>query len=134
MAGPAEAWIVIVDDDPEMRSLVAFHLEKAGYQVTTCGDGWNAVVQTQGLNTGLVITDIKMPGGISGGDAVRALRSKPDVPKNLPVIFMSSLDADQAAKLIAPIDPMMRFVQKPIDWVKLRQAIKDLTGVDRPLD
>jgi CheY-like chemotaxis protein len=126
------AWVVVVDDDPEMRSLVAFHLEQAGYRVTTCGDGWNAVVQTQGLKTGLLISDIQMPGGKGGGDAVRALRDSPNVSKQLPVIFMSSLEPDQAAKLV-PIDPYIRFVQKPIDWGKLQQAIKDLTGVDRKL-
>jgi CheY-like chemotaxis protein len=73
-----------------------------------------------------------MPGGKGGGEAVRQLRELPNVSKQLPVIFISSLEPDQAAKHV-PIDPWIRFVQKPIDWIKLRQAIKDLTGVDRAL-
>jgi CheY-like chemotaxis protein len=126
-----EAWVVLIDDDPEQLALMAFTLERAGYRVMRAMDGWNGLVQTQSLKTGLVISDINMPGK-SGPDAVRQLRSLPNVPKGLPVIFVSSMEREKALAVI-PQDPLIRLVQKPVDWGKLREAIRELTGVDRPL-
>ncbi len=128
MAG-REAYVLVVDDDPNILSLVAARLEGAGYNVTTATDAWQEVIQAQGLKIGLVITDINMPGTGSGIDAYRHLRRAFPL---LPVIFVSALDSADIAKQL-PADPKIRVLPKPIDFTRLRGAIKDLTGVDRPL-
>ncbi|MBI5241316.1 MAG: response regulator [Elusimicrobia bacterium] len=129
---PREAYVLVVDDDPEMLALVSKVLDAAGYQVTTATDAWQEVVQAQGLRVGLVITDIQMPGGRSGVDAVRELRALPTLSPQLPVIFMTAMDLDAARRMV-PFDPYVRIIGKPINFETLRAAIKELTGVDRPL-
>jgi two-component system response regulator GlrR len=129
---PAPVYVLVVDDDPEMLTLIGKVLEAAGYNVTTATDAWQEVVQVQGLRVGLVITDIQMPGGRTGADAVRQLRALPHVSPMLPVIFMTAMNLDEARRLITP-DPHMRLIGKPVNFETLRAAIRELTGVDRPL-
>lgn len=124
-----EAYVLVVDDDPLVLDLVSTRLELAGYKVTTASDAWQEVIQAQGLKLGLVITDIQMPGFGTGVDAFKKLREASPL---LPVIFMSGMKPDDAKALIPP-DPKARFIPKPINFEELRQAIKDLTGLDRAL-
>lgn len=127
-----EAFVLVVDDDPTVLTLVSTRLEIAGYRVTTATDAWQQVVQAQGMKIGLIITDIMMPGVGTGVDAVKQLRATPSVSPLLPVIFMTGLKPEDARKMIPP-DPHVRLIAKPIDFDVMRAAIKELTGVDRPL-
>lgn len=127
-----EAYVLIVDDDPHVLNLVVARLESAGYRVTTATDAWQQVIQAQGLKIGLIICDIQMPGTGNGVDAVKHLRSIPTISPRLPVVFITGMKKEDAQALIPP-DPHVRLVTKPIDFNLLRAAIKDLTGVDRPL-
>lgn len=131
MAGEAkkEAFVLVVDDDPNVLSLVSTRLDIAGYRVTTATDAWQEVIQAHGLKVGLVITDIQMPGSGTGVDAYKRLRQ---VSPNLPVIFMTGMPPAEAQALI-PADPLVRLLSKPLDFSLMRQAIKELTGVDREL-
>lgn len=126
------AYVLIADDDPATLELLSSTLEAAGYRVATASDSWEEVVQAQGLKIGLVISDIQMPGVGTGVDAVRRLRSCPWVSPRLPVIFLTGMDLEEARKLI-PADSNIRLLGKPVDFAALRAAIKELTGVDRPL-
>jgi CheY-like chemotaxis protein len=127
-----EAYVLVVDDDPIVLGLVSTRLELAGYRVTTATDAWQQVVQAQGLKIGLILSDIMMPGGHTGADAVKQLRALPNVSPLLPVIFMTGLELEKARQLIA-WDPKIRLIGKPINFEQLRTVIKELTGLDRPL-
>ncbi|MBI5241317.1 MAG: response regulator [Elusimicrobia bacterium] len=127
-----EAFVLVVDDDPIVLNLVATRLEMAGYRVTTATDAWQQVVQAQGVKIGLIISDIMMPGVGTGVDAFKQLRATPAVSPMLPVVFMTGLSLDKARQMI-PFDPHVRLISKPIDFDNLRVAIRELTGVDRPL-
>jgi CheY-like chemotaxis protein len=127
-----EAFVLVVDDDPAVLTLVSDALEAAGYRVTTAKDASEEEVQAQGLKVGLIITDINMPGAGTGVDAVKKLRTLAWLSPQLPVIFMTGMPLEDALKMIPP-DPKIRLIGKPIDFARLRDVIKDLTGVDRPL-
>ncbi|MDD5657786.1 MAG: response regulator [Elusimicrobia bacterium] len=126
------AYVLIADDDPMILELLGSTLEAAGYRVTTASDSWQEVIQAQGLKIGLIISDIQMPGLGSGVDAVKKLRACPSMPPRLPVIFMTGMSLERARAMIPP-DPCIRLVGKPLDFDQLRAAIKELTGIDRPL-
>jgi len=128
----AEPYVLVVEDDPHVLTLVATRLEDAGYRVTTAIDAWQEVVQAQGLKIGLVISDIQMPGVGTGVDAVKHLRSLPTISPLLPVIFMTGLSLERAREMI-PKDPKIRLIGKPLNFEELRVAIRELTGIDRPL-
>ena len=129
---PKEAFVLVVDDDPSILNLVSTRLELAGYRVTTAMDAWQQVVQAQGMKIGLIISDIMMPGVGTGVDAIKQLRATPTVSPLLPVVFMTALKLEDARKMI-PADPHVRLIGKPIDFEVLRSAIRELTGLDRPL-
>ena len=127
-----EAYVLIVDDDPMVVSMLTDRLDVAGYSVTSAYDAWQEVVQAQGLRIGLIISDIMMPGAETGVDAYKKLRSTPGISPALPIIFLTGLTPEKAKAMIPP-DPKVRLLHKPVDFEKLRAAIKELTGLDRPL-
>jgi two-component system OmpR family response regulator len=71
--------ILVVDDDPEIRSLLKDYLEKNGFRVTAVGDGkamWRTLEQ---YRVSLVILDIMMPGD-DGLILCRNLRARSRIP------------------------------------------------------
>jgi len=79
--------ILIVDDDPHIREVVRFALEKAGYHAVEAADGQAALVQFADLVPDLVILDIVMP-ELDGTEVCRRLRAQATTP----IVFLSSRD------------------------------------------
>ena len=84
--------VILAEDDPELRSLLAFCLFQAGYSVTSCSDGLSLLERIQaGLDgedapIALVITDIRMP-GLTGLEVLEAYHDLPSLP---PMICMTA--------------------------------------------
>src|SRR4051812_6387623 len=67
--------ILVVDDEPNIRSGLVLALEEESpYEVSTAADGSEAWSQFQHAPHQLVITDLKMPGPLSGLDLVRSIK------------------------------------------------------------
>ena len=71
------AEVLVVDDDPDIRMLVAFALENAGMTVRMADDGADALAAIDAHAPDAIVLDVMMPGtdGISVLQAVRARRS-----------------------------------------------------------
>ena len=54
--------VLIVDDEPPIRDLLALHLEKAGFQAIHAEDGIAALLKLRDKIPCVIITDLKMPG------------------------------------------------------------------------
>lgn len=67
--------ILVVDDEPDIVALVAFHLVKAGYRVSTAGSGPDAIAQARQDRPALVVLDLMLP-GMSGFEVLEALRAE----------------------------------------------------------
>jgi len=85
--------ILIVDDDPWIRRMVATVLERRSHEVDTAGDGQEGLEKALAGKPDLVITDVLMP-GMDGWALVRALRSNPEMAL-VPVIFLTALNKDE---------------------------------------
>ncbi|MFH1723826.1 MAG: response regulator, partial [Elusimicrobiota bacterium] len=131
---PGRNFILVVDDDPLIRDMLLSKLESAGYRVTCAEDAAQSVIQAEGMRLSLIISDIEMPGFGSGVDALRRLRASSYVPKNLPVIFVTGMPPAEAQKIVPKTDPYVRLCHKPVDWKLLRTCIRELTGMDNPLE
>lgn len=87
--------ILVVDDDLEIRALVKFFLERAGYAIATATDGEDGlnVFRSGRPRIALLLTDVRMPNmnGFDLADRVLELDSE------LPVLFMSG-DASNASR------------------------------------
>jgi CheY-like chemotaxis protein len=120
--------ILVVDDDVGVASLLCEHLEQQGYRVTYCNDAAQALIQAEGMKLGLVIADIMMPVYGSGVDVYKRIRSNPRFPRNLPIIFLTGINPEQARRMVPVQDLYVRLMFKPTTLAKLTQVIQELTG------
>lgn len=82
--------VLVVEDSPMQRELVAGLLRDEGYDVTEAADGKAGLDQAKSQPPELIFSDIQMP-EMNGIDMCRALKSA-DGTKNIPVVFLSALD------------------------------------------
>jgi DNA-binding response OmpR family regulator len=71
--------ILIVDDEPSIREVVSLYLTRAGYQVTTAGDGQAALDELARRTFDLVVLDLMLP-QVDGLEITRRLRATSDTP------------------------------------------------------
>jgi two-component system OmpR family response regulator len=79
--------VLVVDDDPHIRQLLVFALEKAGLKAREACDGEAALAAVAEARPDLVVLDINMP-KLDGLEVCRRLRAQGD----LPILFLSSRD------------------------------------------
>jgi two-component system phosphate regulon response regulator PhoB len=80
--------ILVVDDEPDVTDLVAYHLKAKSYQVETLNDATASISRARGYQPDLVILDIMMP-HLSGIQVCRILRADPKLSK-VPIIFLTA--------------------------------------------
>jgi two-component system phosphate regulon response regulator PhoB len=68
--------VLVADDDADIRDLVAFKLEQAGFEVIAVQDGQTALEQARSRQPTLAVLDVSMP-GLCGIDVCRMLRADP---------------------------------------------------------
>jgi len=120
--------IVLAEDDPEMRRLVAWSLHQAGYDVVECKDGLSLMRKLGFLDpvkipqpVDLIITDIRMP-GFTGFQVLESAREFEEVP---PIILISAF-ADEEAQERARRLGAAALLSKPFDMSELLGRIKQL--------
>ena len=82
------ARILIAEDEPDIRELVAFVLRFAGHEVTATPNGEEALNQAGIIIPDLILMDVRMP-KMTGYDACRAMKADPKL-KDIPVVFLSA--------------------------------------------
>jgi two-component system phosphate regulon response regulator PhoB len=80
--------ILVVDDEPDITALVAYHLAKAGYRVSTAASGADALKAAREERPDVVILDVMLP-GLSGYDVLDELRRRPET-KEVGVILLTA--------------------------------------------
>jgi PAS domain S-box-containing protein len=111
--------IVLVDDEEDIREVMAITLEDAGYIVGTAADGTAGLLLCDDTSPQIVITDIRMP-GISGLQVLETLKKKyPDIEVIVATAFGEMDLAIRALQLDAS-----DFITKPISDEALYLALK----------
>jgi len=80
--------ILVVDDEPDVTDLVAYHLRANGCQVQTATNASSSIGLARSMLPDLVILDIMMP-ELNGTQICRILRADPKL-KNVPIIFLTA--------------------------------------------
>src|SRR5438132_999140 len=122
-AGPRGA-VLIVDDEPDMRSLLEAILTHAGYALNSVGSGEAAVELMRREQPLLVLVDIRLP-GLSGYEVCRWVRER--FRDTVPIIFLSAErreSFDRASGLMLGADD---YVTKPFSTDDLLARIRGLT-------
>ena len=90
----SKARILVVDDDHSLVQVIGCILEKAGFEVLTAFDGWDALRKVQEEKPALVILDVTMP-SIDGYEVCRRLRNDPDTA-TMPVLMLTARTGSRA--------------------------------------
>jgi two-component system, OmpR family, phosphate regulon response regulator PhoB len=69
--------ILVVDDEPDITALVAYHLARSGYRVSTAANGQDALKAVREERPDVVVLDLMLP-GVSGFEVLRELRQRRD--------------------------------------------------------
>lgn len=81
--------VLVADDDPHIREIIAIALEDAGLRVTEVENGQRAVTEVGRLSPDLVVMDVGMP-EMDGFEACRAIRRTSSVP----LLFLTARDEE----------------------------------------
>jgi PAS domain S-box-containing protein len=112
--------ILVVDDEPGMRSLLHHILLCVGYHVRFAQDGPTALNMVRSNKPDLILLDIMLP-GISGLDVISVIRAD-EGTRDVPIVVISAISVmDKAIKLGADA-----YFAKPIDQDALLQTIGEL--------
>jgi len=86
--------VLIIDDDPMIRTLVRAMLEAEGYAVLQAEDGEKGIAlleeQEKPIDIALIVLDVVMP-GMNGLDVLTRLKLQPDT-SNIPVLMLTGED------------------------------------------
>jgi CheY-like chemotaxis protein len=116
--------ILIVDDDPGIRRLIATTLEDvSGYRMTEAGDGEEAVERARAVQPSIVFLDIDMP-RLDGIETCRRLKSEPSTADA--TVVMLTGDADQHAERDARRAGADLFLTKPFSPLHLLRLVDRL--------
>ena len=121
--------ILTIDDNADIRDLIAFILRRENYEVSTASNGLEGVEAIKATKPDLIILDVVMP-EFSGYDVLDAVRSdKNSKVRNIPVLMITSKstteDIDQALELGAT-----SYIIKPFRPAKLIEKVHSLLGED----
>ena len=114
--------ILIVDDDPEIRSTIGELLEDEGYVVEKAENGADALEALRRMSASpcLVLLDLMMP-VMNGFDVLRELAADPRL-SSVPVVVLSA--HSQASNVAGA----KRFLRKPVTLAQLLGAAADFCG------
>ncbi len=115
-----EQRVLIVDDDREIRGIVAGTLRRDGYTVVEAGDGPEALDVALRLVPDLVLLDMTLP-GMDGVEVARQLKATPLLAA-IPVVALSAL-TQETMQQRALAAGCTRYLTKPCPPAALRDAI-----------
>lgn len=139
MVSASEKRILVVDDEPDVRSFLAACIEDAGFVVETAVNGMDALEKVEANTPDLMTLDMVMPRK-SGIEVIRTLRKNEKWAK-LPIIVITAHARDEFGS--EDIKEMNAFtsglrpkytLEKPVTPQKLVMSICEILGVESEMD
>ncbi|MHB1242658.1 MAG: response regulator transcription factor [Gaiellaceae bacterium] len=117
--------VLAADDDPLIRELIQFRLERSGYAVVTAENGDDALRLARERRPDLVVLDVMMP-GLNGYEVTRRLRADEET-RRIPIILLTARvqEADVAQGFEAGADD---YLTKPFSPQELRARVQAILG------
>jgi len=99
--------VMVIEDEKEIRDLVRYNLEKAGFRVAAAADGEQGLQQLFASRPDALVLDLMLP-GMNGLEIVREVRAEP-LTHDLPVLVLSARSAE--------MDKLLGFEQGADDYM-----------------
>lgn len=119
-AGPV---VLVVDDDPELRSMLEHRLVARGFHVIDAEDGDAALVRAVAEAPDVVVLDVMMPGR-SGWEVARELKQDPATAA-IPILMLTAIGASMN-ELTSPVAGADDQLDKPFDFDELERRLRAL--------
>ncbi len=119
--------ILLVEDEPAVRALSRTVLERFGYTVLEAESAAAAIAVWEGArHIDLLLTDLIMPGGMSGRELAETLRTR---RPELRIVYVSGYSPDLVGQLLR-LDPGRRLLSKPYTSGELAATVREV--LDEP--
>jgi signal transduction histidine kinase len=119
--------VLVVDDDPDARELVAYVLETCGMEVHTAASASDARTELGAVTPHVIISDIGMPQE-DGYSLIRSIRTlAAEDKKNIPAIALTAFAANED-RTRALVEGFNVYMAKPVEPTALVMAVTDLAG------
>ena len=113
-------WILVVDDDEDVRDALSMVLDMRGYAVTGASDGLDALQQIRSRGCpGLILLDLRMP-RMNGEELAAALRADPALVTAPIVVFSGDTNAREVAAAMGA----RALLAKPVDLAALLAVVR----------
>jgi two-component system cell cycle response regulator len=124
--------VLVVDDEPDKRLLLAFALENEGYEVHTAVDGVEGLAAVETFQPDLIVTDVMMP-RMDGYEMIRRVRANPQT-KFIPVIIQSAARVEGRDVRLGSELGALGYLTDPTDLDLLRARARTLLELKQYLD
>ena len=115
--------VLVIDDEPVVRTLIFEVLREAGYACLEAGDGPSGLkILQSGARIDLLITDVGLPGGMNGRQVADAARA---TNPGLKVLFVTGY-AENAVVGNGHLEPGMQVITKPFAMADLGARVRDM--------
>jgi len=121
--------VMIIEDEKEIRDLVRYNLEKAGFRVAAAADGEEGLKQLFASRPDALVLDLMLP-GMNGLEIVREVRGEP-LTHDLPVLVLTARSAEMD-KLLGFEQGADDYLTKPFSPRELVARVKALLRRTRP--
>jgi CheY-like chemotaxis protein len=127
--GNGDGYVLVVDDEHGIRELLVAALKKAGFNARSAVSGETALKMISQSRPKAIISDLMMPGGMSGYELIARMRSNPQT-EHIPIVVVTSKDMTsddrrfvigEIAKVIRKGDLLMSDLE-----TRLRQTLEEI--------
>jgi signal transduction histidine kinase/DNA-binding response OmpR family regulator len=116
--------VLVIDDDPTVRDVMARYLEREGFGVLTASDGVEGLALAREHHPAAITLDIVMP-GLDGWTVLAALKGDPTLA-DIPVVLVTIVDETRRGYALGVVEHLV----KPVDRERLLGVLRQLC--DRP--
>jgi DNA-binding response OmpR family regulator len=122
--------VLVVDDEPDIRTLMQINLEAAGYSVVTAASCEEALALVRREPPDAMFLDLMMP-GIDGWAVLAELKAGRSAGSEIPVFLVTALH-DGELRLRGGIEGALRYITKPFDPADLVHALEQVLDPEAP--
>lgn len=112
--------VLVIDDEPEMLSLVKYTLEQGGFEVHTCDNGRTAWDEIAKIKPDVLILDVMLPG--IDGYTLQLKLSQDSATKDLPIVILTALEPSKT--LFQKFSSVVGFMTKPFKTDELLKTVQ----------
>jgi PAS domain S-box-containing protein len=125
-AAGAGRTVLVIDDDPEAREIVAHFLSRDGFHVATAASGDEGLRLAHRIRPAAITLDVMMP-DMDGWSVLRALKADPDL-RDVPVVMLTMVDDKSKGYSLGATD----YLTKPVDRHRLQEALSRFFVAGKP--